>query len=830
MILEGEVGSSGRVRPAWFVTGAVLLALVGGHRASAQEVDLEGYKSQVFQLINAQRAANGLPALQGVGPLGTAAQSYSETMMRATAGGPVFLSHTGPDGTTFDARIRQAGYDWFTIGENLAAGQKSPQEVVNAWMSSPGHRENILSPDFRDIGVGLAVGPGTWPGGYQDPQVFWWTTDFGNSRTSYGSGPSGGGPPPPPPPPAPVIAGYATTGGTPTDSSLPGTSIVIVGSNLGASGAVRFNGIPAPSVTGWSAAAITVAVPGASAYPTRGPVSIIVNGQTANGPDFTITAPPEPTPTPAPNPGPVVPPVVVPPNPAPDVPPATPAGDWPMFMHDSRQLGLAESAADPLGLSPWSLSLGSRPGISPVVQNGVAYVGTEAGSVFAIDTLTHTQRWSRPLPAPVRTALAVASQVAVVSARGLYGLRTVDGSIQWQRPDVAADDDVSPTLVQNTLYMGGRRSTGSGSAMYAVDAATGTNVWPAPAALPDGAAVRSTVAADPSLGLLFVVTGPPGTSTDEGSRQGTVTALRLANGTTAWTASVILSGSLPVGLSVGPVTSPGGARRGLLALFVADGENVAALDAAAGSPLWARSLPDGDLQDPPILFSTASRGPVLLLGGAAPSRSSSGRIYALDPSTGADSPANLLPPVGSITGSMALAGTTLYIPTAVGLVAADASTGTVYWTSPFAAASGVAVAGGLPYVATAQGQFVGFSSKGPPAAPSGPTLHDVAISGIQVAPTVSRRDNAVVLVSLTNRGPSSESYHIYLRLRPGDMLINDFTGAIDAGQTKVIGFIWKPSQMGENGAKTLVAQVLIEGQTDSNPNDNSFSQPVTVGA
>jgi outer membrane protein assembly factor BamB len=822
------VGSSRPVRHAWGVMGALLLALGGLRGAAAQGVDLEGYKSQVFQLLNAQRSANGLPALRRVAPLDTAAQSYSDTMMRATAGGPVYLSHTSPDGTTFDSRIRQAGYDWFTIGENIAAGQKSPQEVVSAWMSSPGHRENILSPEFRDIGLGLAVGPGTWPGGFQDPQVFWWTTDFGNSRTNYGSDPPGGGTPPPPPAPAPVIAGYATASGTSTDSAPPATLIIVVGSNLGSSGTVRFNGIPASAVVSWSAAAIIVTVPAAPSYPSRGPVSVIVNGQTATGPDFTITAPPEPAPTPAPNPQPVVPPVVTPPSPAPDVPPSTPSGDWPMFMHDSRQLGLADSATDPRGLTPWSLSLGSRPGLSPVVQNGVAYLGTEAGSVFAIDTLTHTQRWSRPLPAPVRSALAATSQIVVASARGLYGLKTTDGTIVWQRPDIVADDDVSPTLVQNTVYIGARRPTGSGSALYAVDAATGTNVWPAPAALPDAAAVLASAAAEPSFGLLFVVTGPPGTSTDEGSRPGTVTALRLTNGTSAWKAPVILSGSPPAGLSVGPISSPGGAGRGLLVLFVAAGENVAALDAATGSPLWARTLADGDLHEPPILFSTASRGPVLLLGGTA-SRTNSGRIYTLDPSTGADKPANLLLPIGAVTGSMALAGSTLYVPTAGGLVAADASTGTVYWTSPFDAASGVAVAGGLPYVATAQGQFVGFSSTGAPAAPSGPMLHDVAIAGIQVAPTVSRSANAEVRVLLANRGSSNESYHIYLRFRPGDVLINDFTGTIEAGQTREIGFIWTASQMGENGPRTLVAQVLIIGQTDSNPNDNSLSQPVTVG-
>src|SRR5713226_4782392 len=119
----------------------------------------------------------------------TTRRSRSEAMMRATAGGPVFLSHTGPDGSTFEHRINAAGYsDWTAIGENIAAGQQSPQQVVDDWMNSPGHRANILDPSFRDVGIGIAVGPGTWPNGYLDPQVTWWTTDFGNSRQSDSSG------------------------------------------------------------------------------------------------------------------------------------------------------------------------------------------------------------------------------------------------------------------------------------------------------------------------------------------------------------------------------------------------------------------------------------------------------------------------------------------------------------------------------------------------------------------------------------------------------------------------------------------------------------------
>ena len=193
--------------------GIFLCVLAGSGPVRAQTIDVTGFSAQVFTLLNQQRASNGLPALQRVGPLDASAQAFSVTMMQATAGGPVYLSHTSPNGTDLPTRLGQAGYNgWFTIGENIAAGQHTPQEVVDAWMNSPGHRANILDAGYRDVGIGVAVGPGTWPNGYFDPQVIWWTTDFGNSTVSYPPTPPTTPipvttPPPPPvttPPPGPV--------------------------------------------------------------------------------------------------------------------------------------------------------------------------------------------------------------------------------------------------------------------------------------------------------------------------------------------------------------------------------------------------------------------------------------------------------------------------------------------------------------------------------------------------------------------------------------------------------------------------------------------------
>ena len=83
-----------------------------------------------------------------------------------------YFSHTSLDGREFNQRILDAGYDYNRCTENIAAGHTSPESVVNAWMASDGHRANILSPEFCDIGVGYAAVSGS-------SRFYYWTQDFG---------------------------------------------------------------------------------------------------------------------------------------------------------------------------------------------------------------------------------------------------------------------------------------------------------------------------------------------------------------------------------------------------------------------------------------------------------------------------------------------------------------------------------------------------------------------------------------------------------------------------------------------------------------------------
>ncbi|WP_028807745.1 CAP domain-containing protein [Streptomyces canus] len=120
---------------------------------------------EVVGLTNRERARAGLPPLAVDPLLAHAAQAYSTDMaVRA------FYSHTSPEGTQPWDRAAAAGSARRSIGENIACGQRSAAEVVEGWMNSPGHRANILKPDFTHIGIGFAGG---------GPAGTYWTQLFG---------------------------------------------------------------------------------------------------------------------------------------------------------------------------------------------------------------------------------------------------------------------------------------------------------------------------------------------------------------------------------------------------------------------------------------------------------------------------------------------------------------------------------------------------------------------------------------------------------------------------------------------------------------------------
>jgi uncharacterized protein YkwD len=86
-----------------------------------------------------------------------------------------FFSHEGSDGSTPGERVTRAGYHWRMVGENIASGVRTPREAVAGWLASPEHCANIMTAEFRQMGVAFAVDPA-------NPQVIDWTEDFGTPR------------------------------------------------------------------------------------------------------------------------------------------------------------------------------------------------------------------------------------------------------------------------------------------------------------------------------------------------------------------------------------------------------------------------------------------------------------------------------------------------------------------------------------------------------------------------------------------------------------------------------------------------------------------------
>jgi uncharacterized protein YkwD len=117
--------------------------------------------AQVLALVNDERATAGCKPLAEESSLTKAAQDYSDEMSAQN-----FFSHTSLDGTTFDQRIKNAGYSK-PGAENIAKGQTSADQVMEAWMNSEGHRANILNCALTRLGVGVTT------------KGWYWVQDFG---------------------------------------------------------------------------------------------------------------------------------------------------------------------------------------------------------------------------------------------------------------------------------------------------------------------------------------------------------------------------------------------------------------------------------------------------------------------------------------------------------------------------------------------------------------------------------------------------------------------------------------------------------------------------
>jgi uncharacterized protein YkwD len=112
-------------------------------------VPTSDFGAQVVNLVNDYRVSKGLSRLRPDPYITTASNNYAKLMGQSNTFG-----HIGPDGSRSEGRLATAGYSGAFCGENIAAGQLTPQEALNVWKSSPSHNAILLSSNPVDIGVG----------------------------------------------------------------------------------------------------------------------------------------------------------------------------------------------------------------------------------------------------------------------------------------------------------------------------------------------------------------------------------------------------------------------------------------------------------------------------------------------------------------------------------------------------------------------------------------------------------------------------------------------------------------------------------------------------
>ncbi|WP_242142469.1 MULTISPECIES: CAP domain-containing protein [unclassified Bacillus cereus group] len=125
--------------------------------AEEKKGSLSEFEQRVVELTNAERTKQGLSALQVDNELSKVARAKSEDMQKNN-----YFDHNSPTyGSPFDM-MKRFGISYKSAGENIAQGQRTPEEVVQAWMNSEGHRANILNSNFTHIGVGHIENGNYW--------------------------------------------------------------------------------------------------------------------------------------------------------------------------------------------------------------------------------------------------------------------------------------------------------------------------------------------------------------------------------------------------------------------------------------------------------------------------------------------------------------------------------------------------------------------------------------------------------------------------------------------------------------------------------------------
>jgi uncharacterized protein YkwD len=161
MVRSGKLVAAGFLIWVFFLFGGCGTPLSG----LLPDTQFDRMAREVLSLTNQERAKLGLSPLTWNDTLAQVGTAHCQDMIDKN-----YFAHNSPDGKGPPDRATAAGYQWTRIGENIAAGYTTAAEVMKGWMNSPDHKENILRPQFRELGVGLRQAA--------DKRIYW-AQEFG---------------------------------------------------------------------------------------------------------------------------------------------------------------------------------------------------------------------------------------------------------------------------------------------------------------------------------------------------------------------------------------------------------------------------------------------------------------------------------------------------------------------------------------------------------------------------------------------------------------------------------------------------------------------------
>ncbi len=354
---------------------------------------------------------------------------------------------------------------------------------------------------------------------------------------------------------------------------------------------------------------------------------------------------------------------------------AAAVGDWTMFHSDTGHSGSSSSTGPTTSNLLWSYPTGGAVYSSPAIVNGVVYVGSDDGNVYALNAYTGNQLWEFFAFGAVDSSPTVVDGVVYVGSGdgNVYALNSATGSLIWHSP-IGSPIDSSPTVANGLVYVASENCY-----VYALNAANGAQIW--------SYQTWGSVSSSPAVanGVVYI-----------GSDDGNVYALDATTGALDWSFSTYA-------VSGGPVVSSPVVVNGVVYVGSEDGY-VYALDALTGNLNWSFSTYSLSGSGGQVTSSPAVANGVVYFG------CNDNNVYALDATTGL--PIWKCTTNGAVESSPAVANGVVYVGSDDGNVYAfNAANGVLIWSNWFDSAavrSSPAISNGALYVGSDDGNVYAF--------------------------------------------------------------------------------------------------------------------------